>query len=176
VVSYQPQPSDAAPPASPSLDQPHYGISFGGAIARGFKKYATFAGRASRSEYWWWFLFTFVTYLVLGLAAYALGRGNLTRRGSDPWPPGATPDHLVRGLFPRNHRAHARIDRPPFARCWIQRAICAAPAHPLRRELDHDDLRVVAELAGRSEVRPETGNACLLGEASESSSYLMSWR
>jgi uncharacterized membrane protein YhaH (DUF805 family) len=37
---------------------PHYGISFGGAIARGFKKYATFTGRASRSEFWWFGLFT----------------------------------------------------------------------------------------------------------------------
>jgi uncharacterized membrane protein YhaH (DUF805 family) len=69
-VSYQPQPSDTAPPP---LELPHYGISFGGAVARGFKKYATFTGRASRSEYWWWTLFTFLTYLVLGLLTYAVG-------------------------------------------------------------------------------------------------------
>jgi len=69
-VSYQPQPSNAVPPP---LQMPHYGISFGGAIARGFKKYATFAGRASRSEYWWWYLFTFLVYLVLGLLAYVVG-------------------------------------------------------------------------------------------------------
>jgi hypothetical protein len=47
-VSYQPQPSLAVPPP---LDQPYYGIGFGGAVGRGFKKYATFTGRASRSEY-----------------------------------------------------------------------------------------------------------------------------
>jgi uncharacterized membrane protein YhaH (DUF805 family) len=52
---------------------PHYGIGFAGAVARGFKKYATFTGRASRSEYWWWTLFTFLTYLVLGLVTYAVG-------------------------------------------------------------------------------------------------------
>jgi uncharacterized membrane protein YhaH (DUF805 family) len=69
-VSYQPQPSDTVPPP---LDRPYYGIGFGGAVARGFKKYATFTGRASRSEYWWWTLFTFLTYLVLGLLAYAVG-------------------------------------------------------------------------------------------------------
>jgi uncharacterized membrane protein YhaH (DUF805 family) len=73
AVSYQPQPSDVSRPAPPPLELPHYGISFGGAIARGFKKYATFAGRASRSEYWWWTLFTFLTYVVLGLLAYAVG-------------------------------------------------------------------------------------------------------
>ena len=69
-MSYQPQPSNAA---SPPLELPHYGISFGGAVARGFKKYATFTGRASRSEYWWWTLFTFLTYLVLGLVTYIVG-------------------------------------------------------------------------------------------------------
>lgn len=69
-MSYQPQPSNTAPPP---LELPHYGISFGGAVARGFRKYATFTGRASRSEYWWWTLFTFLTYLVLGLLTYAVG-------------------------------------------------------------------------------------------------------
>ena len=69
-MSYQPQPSNAV---SPPLELPHYGISFGGAVARGFKKYATFTGRASRSEYWWWTLFTFLTYLVLGLVTYVVG-------------------------------------------------------------------------------------------------------
>jgi uncharacterized membrane protein YhaH (DUF805 family) len=81
-VSYQPQTSATATPVP--LDQPHYGISFGGAVARGFKKYATFAGRASRSEYWWWALFTFVTYLVLGLAAYSLGIATSRDGGRTP--------------------------------------------------------------------------------------------
>jgi uncharacterized membrane protein YhaH (DUF805 family) len=45
---------------------PRYGISFGGAIARGFKKYTLFTGRASRSEYWWWNLFGFLVCLVHG--------------------------------------------------------------------------------------------------------------
>ena len=47
---------------------PHYGISFGGAIARGFKKYATFTGRASRSEFWWFGLFTNLVAIALALA------------------------------------------------------------------------------------------------------------
>ena len=59
--------------APPSLDLPYYGIGFVDAVKRGFKKYATFTGRASRSEYWWWALFTFTGYLVLGLLAFALG-------------------------------------------------------------------------------------------------------
>ena len=32
-------------------------MDFGEAIQSGFRKYATFSGRAVRSEYWYWFLF-----------------------------------------------------------------------------------------------------------------------
>lgn len=32
-------------------------MTFGQSIVTCFKKYATFEGRASRSEYWWFFLF-----------------------------------------------------------------------------------------------------------------------
>lgn len=42
---------------NPPLELPWYGINIGNAITRFFKKYATFSGRASRSEYWWAFLF-----------------------------------------------------------------------------------------------------------------------
>ena len=83
-MSDQPQPPDVSRPGQPPLELPHYGISFGGAIARGFKKYATFAGRASRSEYWWWTLFTFLTYLVLGLLAFAVGTATSRDGGRTP--------------------------------------------------------------------------------------------
>lgn len=53
--------------AEPPLNQPWYGIGFGDAIARFFKKYATFSGRASRGEYWWVFLFTTIVSAVLGM-------------------------------------------------------------------------------------------------------------
>jgi hypothetical protein len=39
--------------SSPPLAWPRYGIGFVDAIKRAYKKYATFSGRASRSEYWW---------------------------------------------------------------------------------------------------------------------------
>jgi uncharacterized membrane protein YhaH (DUF805 family) len=38
------------------LSRPLYGASWPQAIARYFLKYATFTGRASRSEFWWWVL------------------------------------------------------------------------------------------------------------------------
>jgi len=35
-------------------------MTFGESIQTCFSKYAEFSGRASRSEYWWWFLFVFL--------------------------------------------------------------------------------------------------------------------
>jgi uncharacterized membrane protein YhaH (DUF805 family) len=61
------------PMPAPPLAWPHYGIGFGGAVSRGFKKYATFAGRASRSEYWWWTLFVTVVFFGLGVPAAVIG-------------------------------------------------------------------------------------------------------
>lgn len=60
-------------PSSPSLTEPLYGASFGQAVARFFRKYATFSGRASRSEYWWWQLATTLVYLLLGVVTVVIG-------------------------------------------------------------------------------------------------------
>lgn len=35
-----------------------YQVPFGDAIKSAFSKYCCFSGRASRSEFWWWILFT----------------------------------------------------------------------------------------------------------------------
>ena len=40
-------------------------MSFGEAIKTCFQKYATFSGRARRSEYWYFYLFTFLVSLAL---------------------------------------------------------------------------------------------------------------
>ncbi|SEH69995.1 MULTISPECIES: DUF805 domain-containing protein [unclassified Leifsonia] len=65
-----------APPASAGetpLWAPLYGASFGQSIQRFFKKYADFTGRASRSEYWWWFLAYFIVDVVLYILMFSLG-------------------------------------------------------------------------------------------------------
>lgn len=36
-------------------------------------KYATFSGRARRSEYWWWYLFVTIVFLVAGILDRAVG-------------------------------------------------------------------------------------------------------
>jgi uncharacterized membrane protein YhaH (DUF805 family) len=56
------QPTAAGAP----LSQPLYGASIVEAVTRFFRKYATFSGRASRSEFWWFYL----VYVVVGAAIY----------------------------------------------------------------------------------------------------------
>jgi uncharacterized membrane protein YhaH (DUF805 family) len=36
-------------------------------------KYATFSGRARRSEYWWWYLFVTIVFVVAGILDNAIG-------------------------------------------------------------------------------------------------------
>ena len=51
------------------LSRPLYGASVGQAVGRFFRKYATFTGRASRSEFWWVRLFLVVLSVVVALPA-----------------------------------------------------------------------------------------------------------
>jgi uncharacterized membrane protein YhaH (DUF805 family) len=61
----------ATPPAP--LDQPLYGASFGQAVKRFFQKYATFSGRASRSEYWWVALFIVLVGILIWVPGGIIG-------------------------------------------------------------------------------------------------------
>lgn len=63
----------AAPTGETPLWAPLYGASFGQSVQRFFKKYADFTGRASRSEYWWWILFSVIVAIVLEVLALVLG-------------------------------------------------------------------------------------------------------
>src|SRR3954453_16151521 len=42
-------------------------MTFGESIQTVFRKYADFNGRASRSEFWWWILFSFLVSAALNL-------------------------------------------------------------------------------------------------------------
>ncbi len=44
-------------------------MTFGESISTCFSKYATFDGRASRSEYWWFALFTFLVSVAAGMVS-----------------------------------------------------------------------------------------------------------
>ena len=42
-------------------------MGFGAAVRSGFSNYATFSGRARRSEFWWWYLFSVLVLLPFGI-------------------------------------------------------------------------------------------------------------
>lgn len=71
------------------LSQPLYGASLSDAVRRFFTKYATFSGRASRSEYWWWYLVSFVVTGVLQLLALITGGPGGTAADGSYQGPGA---------------------------------------------------------------------------------------
>ncbi|WP_058749331.1 DUF805 domain-containing protein [Curtobacterium oceanosedimentum] len=58
-----PIPTDAG--GAPPLWAPWYGAGFLDAFVRFWKKYARFDGRASRSEFWWWYLANALVVTVL---------------------------------------------------------------------------------------------------------------
>jgi len=47
-------------------------MTFGESISTCFSKYASFDGRAPRSEYWWFFLFTFLVSAAAGMVSETL--------------------------------------------------------------------------------------------------------
>ncbi|MFM1965434.1 MAG: hypothetical protein RL134_1159 [Actinomycetota bacterium] len=44
-------------------------MTFGQSVKHVFSNYATFQGRASRSEFWWWYLFTAIISLIVFIPA-----------------------------------------------------------------------------------------------------------
>ncbi|CAH0169814.1 MULTISPECIES: DUF805 domain-containing protein [unclassified Microbacterium] len=76
------------PQAVPALNLPYYGAPIGAAVQRFFKKYATFTGRASRSEYWWWALVMFLVGIVLVVLALATGGPTVDEMGRTVGPSG----------------------------------------------------------------------------------------
>ena len=93
------EPYDGA--TSPSvLNRPLYGASFGQSISRFFKNYATFSGRASRSEYWMLTLFMVIISAVFGaLIAIVTATGGVTEDGTTEVPGGAIALIVVFGIF-----------------------------------------------------------------------------
>jgi uncharacterized membrane protein YhaH (DUF805 family) len=61
----QQHPYGAASRSIVPLWAPYYGASMTIAVKRFFQKYVIFAGRASRSEFWWWMLVSFVVSILL---------------------------------------------------------------------------------------------------------------
>ena len=94
---YQQQPYQQQPyQQQPYQQQPYSAnatMGFGEAIKVCFNKYADFSGRASRAEFWWFYLFTFlvsliscgVACLVFLIPQYAVGARRLHDTGRSGW-------------------------------------------------------------------------------------------
>ncbi len=104
-MSYQQQPQQTQPygaqAGEPPLWAPYYGAPIGAAIQRFFKKYATFTGRASRSEYWWVALALAVIGFVLQLLTGILGSvgATVSANGTGVPGPGAVVGFILLGVF-----------------------------------------------------------------------------
>jgi len=48
-------------------------MGFVDAVKLGFQRYATFSGRSSRAEYWWWVLFALIAGAIAGTISETLG-------------------------------------------------------------------------------------------------------
>ena len=93
---YQQQPYQQQYQQQPYQQQPYSAnatMGFGEAIKVCFNKYADFSGRASRAEFWWFYLFTFlvsliscgVACLVFLIPQYAVGARRLHDTGRSGW-------------------------------------------------------------------------------------------
>lgn len=80
---------------------PLHGASLGDAARRFFKKYATFTGRASRSEYWKWSIVAALAGLVINIVTYGLGAAGATQdaAGRLHLGPGALIGYALAGLW-----------------------------------------------------------------------------
>lgn len=66
----------------PPLWAPWYGISFGQAVVRFFRKTFIFHGRASRGEYWWAWLFSLLLLVAVIFATYVVSSVFINVEGS----------------------------------------------------------------------------------------------
>lgn len=71
------------------------GLSFGQAVSSVFSKYATFSGRATRSEYWFWALFEVIvglvfTFAFIGTFSWAFGKALFDEATTEANPVGVT--------------------------------------------------------------------------------------
>ncbi|HEX4402378.1 MAG TPA: DUF805 domain-containing protein [Galbitalea sp.] len=94
-----PPPYTPIPSGPPPLWAPFYGASFGAAIARFWRKYATFSGRASRSEYWWWYLAYFIFVVVLEIIFAAFGSTSMVTISPTAAPVLGTGYYVISGIL-----------------------------------------------------------------------------
>ena len=58
-------------------------MTFGQSVSTCFNKYCCFTGRASRSEYWWWFLFTAIIGILFSIPS-GINMAKAISEGTEP--------------------------------------------------------------------------------------------
>jgi uncharacterized membrane protein YhaH (DUF805 family) len=58
-------------------------MDFTAAVSSVYRNYATFSGRARRSEFWWFFLFSIIASIGIGIVESALGLGQGSTSSGD---------------------------------------------------------------------------------------------
>ncbi|UVI35701.1 DUF805 domain-containing protein [Brevibacterium spongiae] len=100
-LEYGGSPRGAASPDDLSL--PLYGATFGQAVKRFFKNYVKFSGRASRSEFWFAYLFTIlvgIIPMILGFAGSMIATLSASGDSYNSTPPaGATALMATAGIL-----------------------------------------------------------------------------
>ena len=118
------------------LDAPLRGASFGQAFSRFFKKYATFHGRASRSEFWWWFLANAIIGGILYGIGFTVGNPMAVNENGVPMVAYNARPAPLHDLGAGDARTVARALVAPPARHEPPGSVVVHRTHPVGR-LDH---------------------------------------
>jgi uncharacterized membrane protein YhaH (DUF805 family) len=76
-------------------------MGFSRSVGGGFRNYATFSGRASRSQFWWWLLFVWLGGIGASIIDSLMGRQfwQITQTASGTWQVSASTVGFVAGVF-----------------------------------------------------------------------------
>jgi len=77
-------------------------VGFSEAVKRGFLRWMDFYGRSSRSEYWFWKLFTITVYIVAGILDYKISHmttAKVSANNFESWQEGPIFLSLTMGVF-----------------------------------------------------------------------------
>jgi uncharacterized membrane protein YhaH (DUF805 family) len=97
-------------------------VSFGTAIANGWRNYVNFTGRSSRAEYWWWQLFLFLAIVVLSIIDIAVFNSQIVTAGQ--------------GLHNGNPGVYADVNTGPLGTIFILAVLLPSLALTVRRIRD----------------------------------------
>ena len=156
--AYPPGNPGSSTPQDP-LDLPRYGAGFGEAVKRYFKKYATFSGRASRSEYWWIAVFNALVGIVAVATMIMGGAFNFEPNFRRDAPGRHSRGVAIDPLRSCHHHPRLGADGAPLPRRQLQRLAVPALLGAALRVAGRPDPCADAVQSGRRTLRQGSGLA-----------------